>query len=83
MRIDADASQSPSERAEVVPSFGSAGPALGFVRQLGDEMRKVAWPTRTETLNHAGIVSLTLVVIISLIFTMDFVFSGVARFVFK
>ena len=54
-----------------------------FLHEVNVELRKVAWPTRTETINYSTVVLITLVIVISLIFCLDYVFSGAARFLFK
>jgi preprotein translocase subunit SecE len=46
-----------------------------FVREVNAELRKVAWPTRRETLNLSLIVFVFLVVMTGLIATMDFAFA--------
>jgi preprotein translocase SecE subunit len=54
-----------------------------FLHEVGVELRKVAWPTRTETINYSSVVLITLVVVIALIFALDYLFSAVAGFLFK
>jgi preprotein translocase subunit SecE len=44
-----------------------------FVREVNAELRKVAWPTRSETLNLSLIVFIFLVVMTALIAAMDYV----------
>ena len=46
-----------------------------FVREVNAELRKVAWPTRRETLNLSLIVFVFLVVMTGIIAGMDYVFS--------
>jgi len=46
-----------------------------FVREVNAELRKVAWPTRRETLNLSLIVFIFLVIMTLLISAMDFGFS--------
>jgi preprotein translocase subunit SecE len=46
-----------------------------FVKEVRAELRKVAWPTRKETLNYSLIVAVTLVLMTVLIFGLDWVFS--------
>ncbi|MBU6330332.1 MAG: preprotein translocase subunit SecE [Acidobacteria bacterium] len=50
------------------------GPAQ-FAREVRSELRKVAWPTRSETINYSIITVVTLVVFTVLIFGLDWVFS--------
>ncbi|MCX7621103.1 MAG: preprotein translocase subunit SecE [Acidimicrobiales bacterium] len=47
-----------------------------FAKEVRDELRKVAWPTRKETINYSIIVFITLVLFTSLVFCIDWVFSN-------
>ena len=42
---------------------------------MAAELRKVAWPTRSETINYSIIVLVALVVLTTFIFGVDYVFS--------
>ena len=46
-----------------------------FLREVRQELRKVAWPTRSETINYSVIVLSTLILMTALIFALDWVFS--------
>jgi preprotein translocase subunit SecE len=46
-----------------------------FLREVTAELRKVAWPTRSETINYSIIVLVALVVLTSFIFVVDYAFS--------
>lgn len=46
-----------------------------FAREVNAELRKVAWPTRAETLNLSLIVFIFLVVMTAIIAGLDFGFS--------
>ena len=46
-----------------------------FAHEVRSELRKVAWPTRSETINYSIITLITLVVFTLLIFGIDWVFS--------
>jgi preprotein translocase subunit SecE len=46
-----------------------------FAREVRAELRKVAWPTKSETINYSIITLITLVVFTLLIFGIDWVFS--------
>ena len=46
-----------------------------FLEECWAELRKVAWPTRSETLNYSLIVLVSLVVLTTFIFGVDWVFS--------
>jgi preprotein translocase subunit SecE len=58
-------------------------PPAEFVREVRSEMRKVAWPTRAETINYSTIVLITLVVLVGLIFLLDLAFAHGALWMFK
>lgn len=60
------AARSPKEKRTTFPVF---------VKEVRAELRKVAWPTRKETVNYSIIVAVTLVLLTSLIFALDWVFS--------
>jgi preprotein translocase subunit SecE len=46
-----------------------------FLREVTAELRKVAWPTRSETINYSIIVLVALIVLTTFIFCIDYVFS--------
>jgi preprotein translocase subunit SecE len=45
------------------------------LHEVRAELRKVAWPTRSETINYSIIVAVTLVLMTAFIFAIDWVFS--------
>ena len=47
------------------------------------ELRKVAWPTRAEVINYSIIVLVALLVLMALIFGLDYVFGKAVFFLFK
>ncbi len=50
-------------------------PPKQFVSEMRAEMRKVAWPTRQETVNYSIIVFFTLIVLTAFIAALDLGFS--------
>jgi len=54
-----------------------------FLHEVNVEMRKVAWPTRAETINYSTVVFITLAILMALIFGLDLLFSKLAIFLFK
>jgi preprotein translocase subunit SecE len=44
-----------------------------FIREVRGELRKVAWPSRTEVLNYSVVVLLGIVVLTAMIATLDYV----------
>ena len=66
------------DRAE--PVFGRIAE---FFREVRSELRQVAWPTRKEMANSATIVFITLVLMVSLIFVLNYAFSHTISWLFK
>ena len=58
------------------------GPAE-FVKDVRGELRKVAWPSRSEVVNYSTVVLFTLVVLTALIFVLDLGFQKWVTFLFK
>ena len=54
-----------------------------FVKEIRSEMRKVAWPTRAETINYSVIVFITLVVLTTAIALVDYGMSKAVLWTFK
>jgi len=54
-----------------------------FLHEVNVELRKVVWPSKAETINYSVVVLVTLIVVGATIFGLDYVFSSVARFLFK
>lgn len=54
-----------------------------FVRETRGELRKVAWPTRDEVRSYSLVVLFTLVLLISLIFVLDYGASKSILFLFN
>ena len=53
-----------------------------FAREVRGELRKVAWPTRSETINYSIITVVTLLFFTLVIFGMDCVFSEAVVWLF-
>ena len=47
-----------------------------FSREVRSELRKVAWPSRSETKNYTVVVILTIVVVTALVAGLDWAFSN-------
>ena len=54
-----------------------------FFRQVRAELRKVAWPDRSEVVNYAILVFIVLVILIGVIFVLDWGFGKFVFFLFK
>ena len=46
-----------------------------FVKEVMAELKKVAWPTRQEVVAYSIVVLVSVIVIATLIFAMDYVFT--------
>jgi preprotein translocase subunit SecE len=46
-----------------------------FLKEVRQELKKVEWPNRRELVSYTVVVLATLVVVTSLVFALDFVFS--------
>ena len=52
-----------------------------FVREVNAELRKVAWPSRSETLNLSVIVLIFLIVMTALIALFDYISAKLVLFI--
>ncbi|HMG45449.1 MAG TPA: preprotein translocase subunit SecE [Acidimicrobiales bacterium] len=78
-----DAEGQPSARKRPAPQQprseareGRTGP-IQFVREVRGELRKVAWPTRSEVRNYSIIVLVAVVILTAYISSLDFAFGEV------
>ena len=78
----APAPQEPRQRASKAPTSTRTSP-IQFVREVRSELGKVAWPTRTETINYSLVVFLALALLIAAIFGLDYLSAKGALFLFK
>jgi len=46
-----------------------------FAREVRSELRKVVWPTRSETTNYTVVVVITIVAITAIVAGLDWIFS--------
>jgi preprotein translocase subunit SecE len=53
-----------------------------FAREVRDEMRQVAWPSRSELINYTSVVFVTLAIMISLIFVLNLAFGKLVTLLF-
>jgi preprotein translocase subunit SecE len=71
------------------PRPASSGPERSrtsprqFLHEVNVELRKVAWPTRKETINYSSVVLVTLSVLMALIFGLDYGFDRISIYLFK
>jgi preprotein translocase subunit SecE len=50
-------------------------PARQFLKEVRQELKKVNWPTRQELIAYTIVVLVSVVVLTSLVFGLDYVFS--------
>jgi preprotein translocase subunit SecE len=79
--------EKPQPRRPAPARPGQEGPAKEkratpreFLREVRGELRKVAWPTRSEVINYSIIVLVAIVILTSFIALVDY---GVSEFVLK
>ena len=71
----ATTSARPVARARTTP--------VQFAREVRDELRQVAWPSRGEMVNYTTVVFVTLVFMVALIFLLNYVFGKGVLFMFQ
>jgi preprotein translocase subunit SecE len=54
-----------------------------FFREVRDELRQVAWPTRAELMNYTAVVLTTLILMIILIFLLNYAFGKAVFYMFQ
>jgi preprotein translocase subunit SecE len=54
-----------------------------FLREIRDELRQVAWPTRPELVNYTAVVLTTLVIMVGLIFLLNLAFGKFVVWIFE
>jgi preprotein translocase subunit SecE len=68
------ATRTPRQAKGGGPARRRSNPAQ-FAREVRDEMRQVAWPSRAELINYTSVVFTTLVIMIGLIFLLNLAFG--------
>ena len=64
------------------PSGRKRTTPVQFTREVRDEMRQVAWPSRSELFNYTSVVLTTLIIMISLIFVLNLAFGKLITLLF-
>jgi preprotein translocase SecE subunit len=80
--VETDEGAARIARDALAPSRHRVGPRQ-FLHEVNTEMRKVAWPSRAETVNYSTVVFITLALLMALIFGLDVVFTKFAGFLFN
>jgi preprotein translocase subunit SecE len=65
------------------PSGRKRTTPVQFTREVRDEMRQVAWPSRSELINYTSVVVTTLIIMISLIFVLNLGFGKLITLLFS
>jgi len=65
------------------PELSAPGRVAEFAREVRSELRQVAWPTRPEVMNSATVVFITLVILVLLIFLLNYSFSHSIAWLYK
>lgn len=75
---EVDADGQPIRQRRQPPSANAAQERTSpgqFLREVRSELRKVAWPSRSETINYSIVVLVTIVVLGAIIYGLDWLFS--------
>jgi preprotein translocase subunit SecE len=65
------------------PSGRKRTTPIQFTREIRDEMRQVAWPSRSELINYTSVVITTLAIMIGLIFVLNLGFGRLITLLFN
>ncbi len=65
------------------PSGRKRTSPIQFTREIRDEMRQVAWPSRSELINYTSVVITTLFIMIGLIFVLNLGFGRLITLLFN
>jgi len=63
------------------PKTSRVGPAQ-YMREVRDEMRKVAWPTKDEIVRYSIVVIITVILYTALVSGADFVFAYMSEWLY-
>jgi preprotein translocase subunit SecE len=74
--------QTRTQRAQRGPSGRKRTTPVQFFREVRDEMRQVAWPSRSELINYTSVVFTTLILMIALIFALNLAFGKLITLLF-
>lgn len=64
----------PTPKAQAAPGRERTKPRQ-FIKEVIAELKKVAWPSRKETIGYSIVVLVSVIIIAAVIFGMDFVFT--------
>jgi preprotein translocase subunit SecE len=81
--VDGTAGSRRTSAQDVQRRRGQRTKPAQFIREIREEMRQVAWPTRPEVVNYTLIVLFVLIFMTSLIFGLGYGFSKFVTFLFQ
>ncbi|HET9444548.1 MAG TPA: preprotein translocase subunit SecE [Acidimicrobiales bacterium] len=86
--LGADGSQPVGDRRQQVATRRTAvkrerTSPVTFLKEVRGELRRVAWPTKAEVVNYSTIVLFTLILLVALIFVLDYAFAKSVLFLFE
>ena len=70
-----DRQEAAKQRRAVAVEGRKRTPPSVFLKEVRLELKKVAWPTRTELWSYTAVVLVAVLFLASLVFGLDFVFS--------
>jgi preprotein translocase subunit SecE len=79
----ADQPRRPEKRTPAPQQTSERTSPRQFLSEVQSELRKVAWPTRSEVINSTIIVLIAVVVMTTLIFAADYVFAKGVLFLYE
>ncbi len=83
-QLNADGSAAPRDRKQATQRVKEPRTSIPqFIREVIAELKKVAWPTRAETIRLSIIVFIAIVVLTAFIFGVDYLFEHFTGALFK
>ncbi len=86
-QVDADGSvatkKEPPKTLRSKPPTKQRTTVSQFLREVREELRQVAWPTRNEVFNSSMVVIIMLVFMVGMIFLLDFLFAKGVTYLFR
>jgi preprotein translocase subunit SecE len=80
--MERDRRQQAAVRRPAVPERKKRAGPRQFLREVRQELKKVAWPTRRELLAYTMVVLVSVIVLTSFVFGLDFLISKAVLVVF-
>ena len=83
--VDAGASATSARYQAAAKSAGAEKKLTikGYLNEVRSELRKVIWPKRAQVLNYSTVVLFTLILLVVVIFVLNFAFSKAVLFLYK